>query len=96
MELTDPDRVLWADPVAVEVLAAELGIDYRQPSFAGPVDPCWQIFKAFRRSWAEHNGFADERRHLDLAALGEAGVYAAFRGPRYRMLPTGEIVPLRP
>lgn len=95
-ELMDPDHVLWRDPVAVEQLAAELGIEYREPTFAGPVDPAWQMFKAFRRSWAEVNGFADERRHLDLAALRDAGVYASGRGPRYRLLPSGEVVPLRP
>lgn len=93
-ELMDPDHVLWSDPVAVEVLAAELGIEYREPGRSLLRDPYFERFRAFRRSWAEVNGFANGRQ-LDLAALRDAGVYASARGPRYRLLSTGEVVSLR-
>ena len=95
-ELTDPDHEIWADAVAVEVLAAELGIGYREPEPSMLRDPFFERFRVFRRAWAEVNGFTDDGRRLDLGALRDAGVYASGRGPRWRLLPTGEVRPLRP
>src|SRR5699024_7140903 len=94
-ELGDPDHELWRDPEAVDQFAEAEGVEYRRPSFSGPADPAWQMLKAFRQAWAERNGFVDDHRMLDLAGLREAGVYAAFRGPRYGWSAAGEIVPLR-
>jgi len=97
VELTDPDHAVWSHAGMVEELADVYGVDYAEPEPSLLRDPYFERFKAFRRGYAERYGFMsqDYANTLDYRRMKAAGIYAASRGPRYRLLPEGDVIPLQ-
>lgn len=97
-ELMDPDHPVWADAGRVERLAEVYGIEYAEPVPSMLRDPFFERFKAFREGYAHRFGFMSEEyaNTVDLKRLRAAGVYAASRAPRWRLLSDGSVVPTSP
>lgn len=96
-ELADPDHAVWSDMEQVYDLADAYGVDYAEPQSSLLRDPYFERFKAFRRAYAERYGFMskDYANTLDHRRLKTAGIYHGSRGPRYRMTPDGDVVPIK-
>ena len=97
-ELANPDDPVWADLGEVLALAKVYGLDYEEPAPSLMRDPYWQRFAAFRLAYAERFGYMSTEwpNTLDLDRLRAAGVYAASRAPRWRLLSDGSVVPTSP
>lgn len=97
-ELVDPDHSVWADVDAVERLAEVYGVDYAEPAPSMLRDPYFERFRAFREGYARRFGFMSGQyaNTVDLKRLRAAGVYAASRAPRWRLLSDGSVVPTSP
>lgn len=95
-ELGNPDDPVWSEPGEVERLAGVYGVDYAEPAPSLLRDPYFERFTAFRAAYAEAFGFMSQEfaNTLDLTRLRAAGVYAASRGPRWRVGADGSVVPV--